>query len=143
MKAEAPAQGIMKTSDYGDSKWYKVACSCGDSSHEINFVVEVNDDGDVTVNTFVETKSDYWSQTFDKRYDIDNTWLQEFDWVWKDLVNGFVTRIKLTWQLWTKGYIRTESTLFMTEQQTLNYAETLKNAIKDVKTFKAKRNGNS
>jgi hypothetical protein len=143
MKAEAPAQGIMKTNDYGDSKWYKVACACGDSSHEINFSVEVNDDGDITVNTYVETKSDYWSQVFDKRYDIDNFWLQEFDWMWKDLVNGLITRVKLSWRLWTKGYVRTESTVMMSEQQALNYAETLKTAIKDVETFEAKRNGNS
>jgi len=143
MKAEAPAQGIMKTNDYGDSKWYKVACACSDSSHEINFSVEVNDSGEINVNTYVESKTDWWSQTVEKRYDIDNTWLQEFDWAWKELVNGLITRVKLSWRLWTKGYIRTESTVMMSEQQALNYAETLKSAIKDLKTFETKRNGNS
>jgi hypothetical protein len=143
MKAETPAQGIMKTHDFGDSLMYTVACSCGDSTHDINFNVEVNDGGEITVNTYVETKSDYWSQTFVKRYDIDNIWLQEVDWVWKDLINGLITRAKLTWSLWTKGYVRTESTVIMSEQQALNYAETLKTAIKDLETFEAKRNGDS
>jgi len=142
MKAEAPALGIMKTKDFGDSVWYNVACECSDSSHDINFNVSVEDDV-IAVNTHVESRTDYWSETFDKRYDIDNTWLQEFDWAWKDLVNGFVARVKLTWRLWTKGYIRTESTVMLSEQQALNYAETLKTAIKDLETFKAKRNGNS
>jgi hypothetical protein len=54
----------------------------------------------------------------------------------KDILNGFVTRLKLTWTVWTKGYIKTESTIAMTEQQALNYAETLKSAIQDVKDFK-------
>jgi hypothetical protein len=71
-----------------------------------------------------------------KRFDIDNIWLQEWDWFWKGLVNGFVTRVKLTWTLWTQGYIKTETTIAMNEQQALNYAETIKSAIQDVKDFK-------
>jgi hypothetical protein len=72
----------------------------------------------------------------EKRYDIDNPWLQEFDWFWKDLFNGLVTRLKLTWDVWVKGYVRAETTILMSEQQALNYAETLKSAIKDVKAFR-------
>jgi hypothetical protein len=143
MKAEAPALGIMKTGDYGDSVFYKVACSCGSTDHDVDFNVEINDGGEISLNTYVTVKSDYWSQVVEKRYDIDNDWAQEFDWAWKDIVNGFVRRVKLTWQLWTKGYVRAESTLLMNEQQALNYAETLKQAIKDLKTLQAKSNGNS
>lgn len=143
VKAEAPALGIMKTGDYGDSVFYKVACTCGSTDHDVDFNVEINDGGEISLNTYVIAKSDYWSQVVEKRWDIDNDWAQEFDWAWKDIVNGFVRRIKLTWQLWTKGYIRTESTLLMNEQQALNYAETLKQAIKDLKTLQAKNDGNS
>ena len=75
-----------------------------------------------------------------KRYDIDSIWLQEFDWAVKDIINGFVTRLKLTWTVWTKGYVQCETVITMTEQQALNYAETLKSAVKDVKEFKEKKN---
>jgi hypothetical protein len=143
MKAQKPAQGIMKTHEFGNSVWYRVACTCGESSHDINFEVEANDGGEIIVNTYIETKTDWWSQTFEKRYDIDNSWLEWFDWTWKDLVNGFVTRVKLTWRLWTEGYIRSESTVIMNEQQALNYADTIRLAIKDIKTLQAKSNGNS
>ena len=143
MKAEAPALGIMKTGDYGDSVFYKVACSCGSTDHDVDFNVEINDGGEISLNTYVTVKSDYWSQVVKKRWDIDNDWAQEFDWAWKDIVNGFVRRVKLTWQLWTKGYVRAESTLLMNEQQALNYAETLRQAIKDLKTLQAKSDGNS
>lgn len=134
MKAEIPAIGIMKTSDFGDTKFYKVACGCGQSDHEIDFEVEASDTG-VNVNTYVTVKTDYWTDVVEKRYDIDNLWLQELDWFWKDLVNGLATRLKLTWSIWTRGYIKTESTIAMNEQQAFNYAETIKSAIDDVKHF--------
>ena len=135
MKAETPAQGIMKTNDFGDSKFYKVVCGCGQPDHDIDFEVEAADTG-VNVNTYVTAKTDYWSEAVKKRYDIDNPWQQEFDWFWKDLWNGLVTRLKLTRTVWTKGYVQCETTIAMSEQQALNYAETLKSAIKDVKDFK-------
>lgn len=135
MKTETAALGIMKTSDFGDTKYYKVVCSCGQPNHEINFEVEADEDS-VNVNTYVVAKSDCWSETLHKRYDISNMWLQEWDWFWKDLVNGFFRRVKLTWSIWSRGYVQTETTISMSEQQAFNYAETIKSAIKDVKDFK-------
>jgi hypothetical protein len=135
MKPEIPAQGIMMTGDYGNSKFYKVVCGCGQPDHDLDFEVEAEDIG-VTVNTYVTAKTDYWSESIKKRYDIDTPYLQELDWALKDIWNGFVTRIKLTWTVWTKGYVRAETTIVMSEQQALNYAETLKSAIQDVKDFK-------
>ncbi len=134
MKAQKPAQGIMMTNDFGDSKFYKVVCGCGQDDHDVDFEVEACDTG-INVNTYVTVKTDYWTETVNKRYDIDNIWLQEWDWFWKGLVNGFVTRVKLTWTVWTQGYIKTETTIAMNEQQALNYAETIKSAIQDVKDF--------
>jgi hypothetical protein len=133
-KAETPAKGILRTHDFGDSKWYQVVCDCGQPDHTLTVEVEA-DEMSVNVNTYVTAKTDHWSSTVKKRYDIDSPWLQEWDWFWKDLVNGIVTRLKLTWTVWTRGYVQTESTITMSEQQALNYAETLKSAIKDVKDF--------
>lgn len=134
MKAETPALGILRTNDFGNSKWYQVVCGCGQSDHTLTVEVEADELG-VNVNTYATVKTDYWTDTVKKRYDIDSPWLQEWDWFWKGLINGFVTRVKLTWTVWTKGYVKTESTITMSEQQTLNYAETLKSAVHDVKQF--------
>jgi hypothetical protein len=141
MKAQTPAEGILRKHDFGDSKWYQVVCGCGQPDHALTVEVEADDMG-VNVNTYVTVKSDYWTETVKKRYDIDSPWLQEFDWFWKDLVNGIVTRLKLTWTVWTRGYVQTESTITMSEQQALNYSETLKSAIEDVKKFQAKLTSN-
>jgi hypothetical protein len=135
MKPQSTALGIMQTGEYGDSKFYKVVCGCGQPDHDIDFEVEAESTG-VNVNTYITAKTDYWTNVVEKRYDIDSPWLQEWDYFWKDLVNGFVTRIKLTWTVWTKGYVQVESTVVMSEQQALNYAETIKSAIQDVKNFR-------
>lgn len=137
VKAEKPAEGILKTHDYGNSKWYSVVCGCGQPVHSHTVEIEAEDTG-ISVNTYVTVKTDYWTESAKKRYDIDNPYLQEFDWFWKDLWNGLVTRLKLTWTVWTRGHIECETTILMSKQQALNYAETLKSAIKDVEEFEKK-----
>ena len=135
MKAEIPAEGILKTYDSGDSKWYQVVCGCGQPDHTLTVEVEAEETG-VSVNTYVTVKTDYWTESVKKRYDIDNPYLQELDWTLKDAWNGFVTRLKLTWAVWFKGYVHCESTIMMSEQQAFNYAETLKSAVQQVKELK-------
>lgn len=115
--------------------FYQVVCGCGQEYHDHNVEVEAADTG-INVNIYATVKSDYWTEKVSKRYDIDNPWLQEFDWFWKDLVNGTIRKIKLTWELWTTGAVTSQTTIAMSEQQALNYAETLKSAIKDVKAFR-------
>jgi hypothetical protein len=43
------------------------------------------------------------------------------------------------WELLTKGYVKQEVALSMTEQQALNYAGVLTKAVEDVKMFKSNR----
>lgn len=135
MKTQKPAEGILMTNDYGNSKWYHVVCGCGQPDHSLTVEVEAEDTG-VSVNTYVTLKSDYWTERFKPNYGMDNPWLEEFDWAWKRLANGLWRRLKLTWVLWTRGYVQTESTILMSRQQALNYAETLKDAVRAVEEFR-------
>jgi hypothetical protein len=109
MTPQFPAEGIMKTNDWGNSIVYKIACNCSDSDHEHNVWVEADDE--IAVTIYTTTKTNFWSKT--RWYHI--------------------------WTLLTKGYIDTESTVCMTKQQTLNYSQTLKNAIDDVQEFQKAR----
>ena len=111
MTPEFPAEGIMKTNDWGNSKVYRVACNCGGEDHDHNVWVEAEDIG-ITITIYATTKTNWWSKT--RWYHI--------------------------WTLLTKGYIDTESTIYLTQQQSLNYAETLKSAIIDVEEFRKIRN---
>ena len=138
MKTQTPAEGILLRNEWGDSKMYQVVCGCGQPHHDHTVDIEADETG-VNVNIYATVKTNYWSETVEKRYDIDNPWLQEFDWFWKDLVNGLVRKVKLTWELWTTGAITSETTIALSTQQALNYAETLKSAINDVQEFRAKK----
>ena len=110
MKAQKPAEGILKISEWGDSIAYKVTCDCGQPDHSHDVWVEADETG-VSVTVYVTAKSKWWSM---------NRW-------------------KKIWTLVTKGYIEEETTICMSTQQTLNYAETLKTAIKDVEKFRDDR----
>ena len=110
MTPPVPAEGIMKTNDWGDSKVYRVTCNCGASDHDHHMWVEA-DDHEISVTIYTTNKTNFWSKT--RWYHI--------------------------WTLLTKGYIDSESTVIMGRQQALNYAETLKSAIEDVNTFRNAR----
>lgn len=112
MIVQIPAEGIMKTNDWGDSRVYRVACNCGDENHNHNMWIEA-DDCDISVTIYTTGKTNYWSKT--RWYHI--------------------------WTLLTKGYIDTESTVHLSKQQALNYAETLKSAIEDLEAFRKDRQG--
>jgi hypothetical protein len=107
MTPQLPAEGIMKTNDWGNSKVYRIACECGDESHNHNVWVEAEDTG-IVVTIYSTGKTNFWSKT--RWYHI--------------------------WALLTKGYIDTESSVHLTKQQALNYASVLQLAIEDVEEFR-------
>jgi hypothetical protein len=107
MTPETPAVGILKRNDWGDTKMYHIPCSCCGADCAHDVWVEA-DNHSVTVSTHTKQKSKFWS----------------------------MNRFKIIWQLLTKGYIEYEASIIMSEQQAVNYATTLVNAVKDVKEFK-------
>lgn len=109
--AEKPATGILKTHEWGDSKWYHVRCACGDDgcSHELQ--VEA-DEIEVSIHIYTKSHTRWWER---KR--------------WSQI-----------WQILTRGYAEMQATIVLDEQTAFNYAEALKSAILDVKYFRAKRN---
>jgi hypothetical protein len=112
MNYETPAEGILKTGDFGDSRLYKVVCSCGQDNHEHNIWIEA-DSNDVSVNIYATVKTNFWSKT----------------------------RWQHIWQLLSKGYTDLETSVIMTQQQSFNYAHTLLSAVDDVKKFKEEEDG--
>ncbi len=110
MELQTPAEGILKTNDWGDAKVYHVVCDCGADDHTHNLWVEADDIG-ITVSIYATVKSPWWSM---------NRWKQ-------------------IWTLITKGYLEHQTVLTINQQTALNYAETLKTAIKDVEIFRQQR----
>ena len=135
MEAQTPAEGILLHRAYGDAKSYEVQCECGCGEHTHHVWVEADDSG-VSVQTFVELKTDWWTENVEKRYDIDNDMLQWYDWFWKGVWNSLCTRVRLTKDIWLHGYVKYEATICMGRQQALNYSEVLKSAVADVEEFR-------
>ena len=109
MKAQTPAEGILKKNNWGDAMMYQVVCDCGQPDHEHSLWVEADETG-ISVTIYATVKSPWWS----------------------------MNRFKQLWSLLSKGYLQQETVLTMNEQAAFNYAETLKSAVTDVKKFKAK-----
>ena len=110
MTTEAPATGILKHNNYGDSIWYYVPCDCTDPDHSHTVDVEA-DDHSVTVTIYSKAKTKFWSK---------NRWHQ-------------------IWDILTKGYTEAEVSIILTEQQAVNYSAALTSAASDVKVFKDKQ----
>ena len=104
MKAQPPAEGILKRNSWGDAVTYQVICECGDSDHDHNVWVETDDTERVMVTVYTHQKSKWWE----------------------------MGRLCTIWTLLTRGYVEYEATIIMTPQQALNYAETLKKAVADL-----------
>jgi hypothetical protein len=109
IKAQTPAEGILVNHNWGSTKSYKVVCDCGSDEHSHNVWVEASDTG-VTVTVYTKLTSKWWS----------------------------MDRWQKIWQLLIKGHIELEECIMLSDQQAINYAETLKSAVKDVQEFKRK-----
>lgn len=138
MKAQIPAEGIMKKGDYGDSIFYEISCDCGQPDHAHHVEVEA-DDLNVSVNIWTKQTTDCWSEPFKPEYRGKNDFLYTVTRTFKNCVNGLIRRVSLTWSIWARGYVQYEVTTVMNKQEALNYAEALKKAVKDVDNFRAKR----
>lgn len=138
MKAQTPAQGILKVNDWGNSVMYKAVCDCGqdDCSHTIDIEA---DHGHITVIVYTTEKTDYWSEKVQVRYDIDNSIYQNIHWFFVGMFNDWCRRFSLIWKILTKGYVEYQSSLIMSKQVALNYAETLKSAISDLEKIDAEK----
>lgn len=137
MKPQIPAEGITLNRDFGDSKFYSVACSCGNPDDAIDFYVEIDSDMmDVTVNTSTTQKTDYWTEKF-KAPHYDNAFINGC----YKFANALWTRLRLTKNIWLDGYVKYSSYTIMSKQQALNYAETLKTAVAEVESHKLEQRG--
>ena len=134
MKPEIPASGIFLKNDFGDSKWYGIACDCGCSLHDHVMNVEADDHG-VGVEVYV-TVSTNWSGKFKQNHMLDNSALIWLDRTWKSIANAMTTRLKYTRDIWIHGRVEMDTYLIMNEQQAINYSHTISRAVNDVKQFK-------
>lgn len=107
-----PAQGIMKTADYGDAKSFRVACECTDPGHDVNAWIEIDSDREIreiTLGFYVETQTPFWSKGFN--------------------------RFKAAWDLLVKGSHRSEHHLVLNRSSAENFAQAITDSIKEIEQW--------
>lgn len=133
-----PLEGILKTGDFGDSKHYYIACDCGNTDDAHDIEIEA-DDCNVIVMIYHSVTTDYWTENFKRKWKTENETASWFDGVWKSIANGFIRRVKFTWDIWTKGAVKFQTTTVLSEAAAQNYSAALDKAANDVKLFRQKR----
>ena len=106
MTAQTPARGILETNSWGDTRSYQVVCECTDPACTHDIFVEA-DEHAISVSIHVNVKSRIWD----------------------------TSRWKTMWTLLIHGYVEYQASIYLPKQTALNYAETLKSAVKDVEEF--------
>ena len=132
MKSETPAEGISLRKDQGDTKWYRVDCECGSGDHYHDLWVEADQEtGQATVEILTKSTTDFWSTTVNPYVTRSSGTVQFFEeWI-RYLINETVRRARLVFRILFKGYAEYNSTVILTPQQAVNYADTLKRDLKD------------
>jgi hypothetical protein len=142
MQPQKPAEGIMLGKDFGNSKFYTVACSCGSIDHATDFEVEANEFFEVSVNTYFKQYSQYAHVYYHDCY-FENTkhpFLLQVEYGIRQMLAELKLKLKVTANIWFKGYVEYNQCFLMTEQQALNYAQVLQDAVADVKEFNKSKN---
>jgi hypothetical protein len=131
---QIPAEGIWTMGPSKGSRTLRVSCNCGDSEHNMWIDIEAEPGVDsVDVSVYTKQTTDYWSESWKNRYDINNGILQELYWRANHLYNSIATRLRLTWEVWMEGQVTYQATTCMNRQQALNLSAALADAVRDVK----------
>lgn len=104
MKAQTPAVGISAISIDDDTESYHIECTCTDPDHAHDACVEVDSDGTLSVSIYGKATTKFWE----------------------------VSRWKQIWSILTTGTIETNSTLLLSKQAALNYADALRKSIENL-----------
>jgi len=133
MKSQTPAEGVSLRKDWGDTKWYRVDCECGDENHHHDLWVEADrETHQVTVEITTTSTTDFWSTPVTPYVTRSSETLQFVEEWARYLINETVRRASLVFRVLFRGYAEYNSTVILTQQQAVNYADTLKKAVKEV-----------
>lgn len=140
MTPQTPAEGVMLTRDFGDAKFFRVGCSCGDPDHDFTFEVEFDNENQcVTMHTWTTQKTDVWSEYLPQTSGCEvNSRFWSANYTVRKWFNECYRRITQAYKLLVHGYITFEQDIVMSEQQALNYANVIAQTISEIKATRAK-----
>lgn len=138
MKSQKPADGILLDKNFGSEIIYKINCLCGSPDCTHTVWIEADDDG-VQVKTYTRQSTDSWQKILEPTSDIENNWLWTVRYKVCEFINDIYNRVRLSYQIWSKGYVDFHAEIMMSKQQALNYSAALKQAISKTQRFQRKK----
>ena len=108
LKPEVPAMGIMKM---GSHNMYKIMCDCGCEDHDVVIGVDSDEFGQ-TISFYATTSTAYWMDRFGAGQEERPVVKQV-----KRFANEVYNRVSIAATALFKGYVKTESTTILREQQ--------------------------
>ena len=112
MEKQTPAQGIMQTGDYAETKMFRLECNCHFVDHDVQVFIS-SEYGYIAMEVF--SKVSLYSQ-------------------------GFFKRLKMLIKFLWSGHAEMDHTLLMNKQQALNFAEVIKDTIVKLEKFEKTEN---
>ena len=139
MKAQKPAEGIMLTHDFNDSKHYRIDCDCGNEDDHIEVSVCLDEFDEIIIEFEATQKTDWWKRVSKYNvYKIDNPWLFSIVNSLQELVNGIAHRLRVTRDVWFRGYVSYSSCTILSQQAALNFSSALSSAVNEIEKHKKK-----
>lgn len=108
LKPEVPAMGIMKM---GNHNMYKIMCDCGCDEHDVVMDVDSDEFGQ-TITFYATTSTAYWLDRFGAGQE-ERPVVKQI----KRFANEVYNRVGIAAAALFKGYVKTESTTILREQQ--------------------------
>ena len=137
MKAQKPAEGVSLVKDFGDSKYYRVDCTCGNEDDAIWVWLALEEDmQELRVEIDVVHKTEWWKKLAEwETYKIENSWLYAIVNSAQELINGIYHRLVITKDVWLHGYVKYHSSTYMSKQQALNFSQLLVDSIDEIEQY--------
>ena len=134
VKAQTPAEGITLQAKFKDSTHYRVTCECGNKDCTADICIEYdNDTKDFSIIFDTTQKTHFWKTLYDwEVHKIDNPILYWIINTTQSFINGFHQRLKITYSVWSKGYVEYQSSTILSKQAAFNMVEAVKNSIEEL-----------
>ena len=135
MEAQSPAKGVSLQSEYDDGKFYQVHCECGSPEHTMDIMAELTQD-DFAIEFHITAKV-----VSDRSYQVYTVIIDDGPVVsfFKGIANTVIVKSRMIWQILTKGYVETYSSIIMDEQHAKNFAAIIEKAAHDLNESKSNR----
>ena len=140
INSQKPAEGIMLTHDFGDSKYYRVDCNCGNEQDHIEVSIFLDDYGEILVEFEATQKTQWWKKLWEYDvYQIYNPWLFSIVNSLQELVNGTAHRLRVTRDVWFRGYVTYSSSTILSKRAALNFSGALSDAVMEIEKRKKEK----